>query len=273
MERCQHIPVLHSQKEQNQPESMRVRCRRCGLGTEWATGSIIQAWDGWAALMVKESAAAERAAVAADPGAPRAAAQAECWRAFCKGARRDPENFSVDAAARVGDDARIHAKIVSALREHLGGQLDERRIHDLFVALRKATKAFWLNAKLEAPALRDVPGELDGVTLADGITKSVSARVSAALESVVSARYAAGLKSTRPAPMFVTFLGAGGYDLEPKRAMDDGLMVGRAYEVLCGMVDRNTTKLILLGVPGYGYNSVMFDGVVETHPCMHRLYR
>lgn len=280
MEFCQHIPVLYHKQEQEQPVQTKVTCRRCTIGTSWTTAGEKATWNGWASLMVDESDARAKAVAAraeqVDPALVAKAADSVRWNAFC-GAAKMNAGMSRDAAAHMGDDARIHAKIVSALREHLTGGLNEQRIHDLFVPLRKATRAFLLNAKLETPAHRDVPGELDGVALADAITKSVVARAGAAIEQKIAeafARERAGsLRSTRPAPLVVKFLGAGGYDPEPRQAIDDGLVVGRAYEVLCGLVDRNSTRLILLGVPGIGFNSVMFDGVDYAHPCMHRLNR
>ncbi len=281
MEFCQHIPVLHRKQEQGTPELQRVQCRRCAIGTEWEALNTNGTWNKWAALMVKESAAREKAVAATaeqvDPALTAKAADSVRWNAFC-GAAKMNAGMSRDAAAHMGDDARIHAKIVSALREHLTGQLNERRIHDLFVALRKATKAFVLNAKLESPAHRDVPGELDGVALADAITKSVVARAGAAIEQKIAEAFAkerAGSlrPGSVPQPLYVTFTAAGGYGHEKRLALDDGLVVGRAYEVLCGMVDRNDTRLILAGVPGVGFNSVMFDGVDYNHPCMHRINR
>lgn len=279
MEFCQHIPVLHRKQEQGTPELQRVQCRRCAIGTEWEALNTVGSWNKWAALMVKESVARENAACAkaerVDPALVRNADHAALWRALCAAAEMEPKTLT--AASTMGENARIHARIVSALREHLTGQLDERRIHDLFVALRKATKAFMLNA---------VEGAPDEEIVVERAVKSATSRVAAEMEKQavdVLARLAnrlnhtldgfGSLRSTRPAPMVVKFLGTGGYDFEPTQAMDDGLVVGRSYEVLCGLVDRSNTRLILAGVPGIGFNSVMFDGVDYNHPCMHRMNR
>lgn len=292
MEFCQHIPVLHRKQEQGLPETQRVQCRRCAIGTEWEALNTNGSWNKWAALMVKESEAREKA-VAASDGRHRTVedatiaalklkvnendAAAVRWNAFCTKAGLSP-TMSPNAAAERGENYKIHASIVSALREHLTGQLNERRIHDLFVALRKATKAFVLNAKLELPAHRDAPGELDGVALADAITKSVVARTGAAIEQKIAGAFArerAGslLPGNAPQPLYVTFTAAGGYDYEKRLALDDGLVRGTTYLVLAGLVDRTSTKLLLCGVPGNGFNSELFSGVDLNHPCMHRMYR
>lgn len=289
MEFCQHIPVLHRKQEQGTPELQRVQCRRCAIGTEWEALDTNGTWNKWAALMVKESEAREKA-VAASDGRHRTVedatiaalkqkvnendAAAVRWNAFCAKAGLSP-TMSPNAAAERGENYKIHASIVSAMREHLTGQLNERRIHDLFVALRKATKAFMLNAVEGAPdeeiiVERAVKGAVSKVTVemekqAVDVLARLANRLNHTLDGFVSVR------STRPAPLVVKFLGTGGYDIQVHQAMEAGLVVGRAYEVLCGLVDRYSTRLILLGVPGDGFNSVMFDGVDVNHPCIHRL--
>jgi len=277
MEACQHIPVLHRKEEQGRPEETRVQCRRCAVATEWEALPATGAWNKWAALMVQESDALRKAADAraeqVDPSLAAKAADSLRWRVFCQKVNRSP-SMDPSVAALLGDDFKALDTIVNALRQHLRGPLTERRIHDLFVALRKANKAFAMNATDDGPD--------EGVVL-DRLAKGITSRVAVEMEKQavdVFARLANRLNhevakrggSPTAGSLLVTFTGKGGYEPDIAGAATAGLRPGRKYEVLAGLVDRNSTRLFLAGINGGGFNSVMFDGVDYDHPCMHRMY-
>lgn len=162
MDACQHYPFLITEESERMELTAYVRCRRCGIATKpvaivsSATIAGRRApWEAWAAMMEKESAAralrAETDAACPQPG-PTAmlTMQAGCWVEFCKAMGR-PATDSPEAARRLGLECAAALPILDTLRHHLNGNVTPSRLGDLFVAMRKATKAFTLNARLQMP--------------------------------------------------------------------------------------------------------------------------
>lgn len=171
MDDCQHYPeLLLTLIEEPTPgapllrQTGQIMCRRCKVAIparqistntpEWRK----RLWEEWAALMERESAAKQKRLESQDPTVAAMARDAELWVAF-KNAGRIPFSFDagVPAARKLGENVRYWMEVTKIVERHLRGPLTPQRLNDLFVSMRKATKAFTLNAQIMLP-----PADADG---------------------------------------------------------------------------------------------------------------
>ena len=169
MDDCQHDPSLILQITETQtpngPSISReahIMCRRCGVAIPSRPASLdtpmwrAGIWGEWAALMAAESDAKRKRLEQVDPASIALTRDAEMWRAFVTAARPRRCETVLDARA-LGERLARSIEIARAVERHLAGVITEQRINDLFIAMRKATKAFHLNARIMLP-----PADADG---------------------------------------------------------------------------------------------------------------